>query len=108
MKNPPVKVLFRMFRGEVLALFPTECGTNDPGTCMSYEHVWQHGSADCAGIIRDSRPASRAEFAPLARELRRIGYRLDIRKRSTRHDYTTRKAQISNASQPPTAPAHAS
>jgi len=97
--NPKTKVIFRMFRGEVLALFPQDAGTNNPGTCSCYAHNGQHGSASLA-LCHEGRLATPAEYAPLARELRNYGppeahYNLDIRKRATRKDYEMRKAQIS-------------
>ncbi len=80
-----VPVLFRMMRGEhaPLALFPTLPGTNERHTCTSYEHMGQHGSADLRGCMNSSRPAKPSEYAPLAKELRRIGYKLEIKKRSS-------------------------
>jgi len=88
------KVLFRMFKGEVLALFPRIAGTvGKAWHCSSYAHIGQHGAADVS-IILDSRPATRKEYRPLAAELRRIGYRLDIRKRTTMSDLRERKTQL--------------
>lgn len=60
--------------GDIIALFPTETGTNDPYTCSSYEHVGQHSSADPNGVIQDTVPAKPAEYADLMRELKGIGY----------------------------------
>ena len=76
-------VVFRVFHGEVLALFPEDPGTNDPATCNSYQHIGQHGAAHYAGCIKGSRPATVAEFSDLAGELTRIGYDLEIRERAT-------------------------
>jgi hypothetical protein len=76
-----VKVIFRVFRGEVIALFPEIPGTGEPHTCNSYMHVGQHSSADYAGVIESSRAAEKREYADLAAELRRIGYVLDIKTR---------------------------
>ena len=93
----PTPVIFRTWRAHprtVLALFPHDPGTNNPGTCSSYEHVGQHGSADPHGCIRITRPATRAEWQPLARELRRLGYRLRIMRRIPRNAYDLRRAQL--------------
>ena len=83
-------VIFRKFKtGEVLALFPTLPGTNDPHTCQSYQHIGQHGaaSADCSY----TKPATPAEYADLLRELVSIGYDdLKIVKRFTRQHFTIR------------------
>lgn len=97
MKATPV--VFRTWRAApstVLALFPFDLGTNNPGTCSSYEHVGQHGSAD-PFICRDgrTRPATRAEWRPLARELRRVGYRLRVLSRIPSTAYASRQSQLS-------------
>jgi hypothetical protein len=58
----------------IIALFPTEPGTNDPYTCSSYEHVGQHGSADPNGVIQRTTVAAPSEYADLKKELENIGY----------------------------------
>lgn len=89
-RNPDgdvVPVVFRVWNGaprSVIALFPTIEGSSHWGSVLSYEHVGQHGSADYNEVIASTRAATRAEYAPLARELRRIGYRLRIVKRRVR------------------------
>lgn len=87
------KVIFRLFKRECLALFPQLAGTLDPSTCLSYAHVGQHGSADFQRVRDSSRLATPAEFKTLAKELRSIGYKLDIRTRLTRADYLERVRQ---------------
>jgi hypothetical protein len=88
------KVIFRIYKdSEVIALFPEMSGTNNPSTCGSYMHVGQHGAAS-PELIQTTRPASRKEYAPLAAELRRIGYRLRIVRRFSRADYFARRAEI--------------
>lgn len=67
----------------ILALFPEEAADRQ-GQCNSYEHIGQHGGADYAGCIAGTVPATPAEYKELATELRRIGYKLDIRSRATR------------------------
>ena len=70
-------VMFRMFRGEALALFPTipaVCGK--PWLVESYARLGQHGAADYNGVVAGSRPAKPSEFKALAQELRQIGYNL--------------------------------
>ena len=78
------KVIFRKFParhgGEVLALFPELPGTNDPHTCLSYQHTGQHGAAS-ADIGRTLPLATPEEYAPLKRELESIGYALDVQTR---------------------------
>ena len=82
--EPATVVVFRVWKeknalGEVLALFPTIDAGH--GMCMSYEHVGQHGAAFYDACLVMTRPAKRSEYAALASELRRIGYKLDIRVR---------------------------
>ena len=60
--------------GDIIALFPTEPGTNDPYTSSSYEHVGQHGSADPVGLIQRTTPAKPSEYADLMAELESVGY----------------------------------
>lgn len=82
-----------MFRNEVLALFPSLAGDSSPWTCLSYASLGQHGAANTS-IIHYSRPARKHEYRLLARELRKIGYRLDIRQRMSPRDYENRKKAL--------------
>lgn len=79
-KNETVRVIFRKFHGEIIALFPDLPGTNEPGTCESYMHAGQHGAANYHHVMRSSRAAAPAEFRPLYRELvaSPFGYQLRI------------------------------
>ena len=77
----PTVVVFRKWNnGDVIALFPDL--PHDRHHCMSYEHVGQHGGADYSGVVGMTSPASPEEYAALAAELRRIGYRLEIKSRA--------------------------
>lgn len=73
-KNLPV--IFRKYPdedgGEVFALLPTLPGTCAPSTCLSYQHVGQHGSADIAGCIKTTQPATAEQYADLLAELQGI------------------------------------
>lgn len=73
-------VVFRVWsNGDVIALFPEiDAGT---GYCGSYEHVGQHSGANYRSVINRTRMAKPGEYRDLAKELRRIGYNLLIRKR---------------------------
>ena len=75
-------VIFRTYRrdGDTIALFPELPADLSPHHCLSYQSVGQHGAASCY-LDPDTRPATRAEAAKLAAELRRIGYRLAPRTR---------------------------
>lgn len=95
-KSEKVPVIFRMFDGYVIALFPTLPGTNDPWTCSSYMHVGQHGSADLQHVIRSSYPAKPDEYAALERELRSapFEYDLTIKSRVSPAMNAARKAEL--------------
>lgn len=86
------KVVFRWFKkyGECIALFPQIAGCNQGWTCSSYMHVGQHGAADPQTVVSQTRLTTPFERRPLIKELRGLGYRLDIRKRCTRHDLLVR------------------
>ena len=86
------RVIFRQFEtGEIIALFPSEVGTLDVSTCMSYMHFGQHGSADLYGIIGSTvQPISWTPVKQLISELTGLGYNLVICKRTSRKDFETR------------------
>ena len=92
---PATAVLFRVWDGELIALFPRIAGdTNDPHTCQSYQRVGQHGAADLRGIMARSRPATPAEYKPLQEELEGRGYVLDIRQRTPSNALAQRRAEL--------------
>ena len=71
------RVIFRKFaNGDVIAWLPDV--EANPGRCMSYMHIGQHGE----GVYpADTVPASPNEYRLLAEELRRRGYVLQVFKR---------------------------
>lgn len=78
MREKTVPVIFRKYRdGEIVAVFPTllsDC--RNSGYVTSYAHVGQHGAADLQRVVATTRAAKPTEYVSLAKELRRIGYRL--------------------------------
>jgi hypothetical protein len=81
--DPIERVIFRIWRdGHVIALLPDV--EANPGMCMMYEHVGQHGEGDPRHVVSKTRLATPEEYAPLLAELRRIGYNLRIVKRMNR------------------------
>jgi hypothetical protein len=82
-KRTTVKVVFRLFKGEVLALFPEIPADVNGRYCESYAHVGQHSGADLFGVIADSKPAKPEQYASLLSELQSIGYAPFIYKRAT-------------------------
>jgi hypothetical protein len=80
----PTKVIFRTWRttGEVIALFPEIPHDRHGHHCESYMHVGQHSGAS-PDLSDYTRPSTPDEIAPLRRELERIGYVLDVRRKVT-------------------------
>ena len=78
-------VVFRRWNSGfgIIALFPEHPSDYQGFFCDSYEHIGQHGGADYHGIIQASTPATRQEYADLKQELTRLGYRLEIRTRTS-------------------------
>lgn len=84
MSEPTTACIFRIYPdGQTIALFPYE-PWNHRGDVTSYMHIGQHGAADYAGVIQDTKPATPEQYAPLQRELESIGYNLQILKRRPR------------------------
>ena len=83
-------VIFRKFSdGEVIALFPTVCGTSWYD-CNSYMHVGQHSSADL-GIVSITKLAKEEEYKDLFEELESIGYNLKVYTRFNKWMNTERR-----------------
>lgn len=68
------KVVFRIFKGELTALFPEQIHHGSLITC--YSHVGQHSSADYRYIMQNSKAASALEYTSLYDELTSLGYNL--------------------------------
>lgn len=82
----PVKVAFRAdkhgtFKGEITAVFSGEPGTRNGLDLMSYAHNGQHGACSPEWYRGRTRPATPEEYAPLLRELQRIGYAVTVVRR---------------------------
>lgn len=104
-KAAEVPVVFRVWKDghgqdDVIALFPSLPGTTDPGTCSSYQHVGQHGSASYDGVMEATRAATPAEYADLQRELESNPYFYLLRpvKRATDAMYRARWKEVARAS----------
>lgn len=59
---------------DVFALFPEIASDSRGDFCSCYQRVGQHSAADYYHCIKQSRPATKKESAPLLKELRLIGY----------------------------------
>lgn len=96
-KEEPTIVLFRMFQGEVVALFPTEAThIEEWWLCSCYSHMGQHSSADLNRFILNSRRAAPDEYADLKRELEQRGYVLHVRLKNMQAYTEKRRATIAN------------
>ncbi len=72
-KRVRARVVFKKFKeGDVIALFP-DIPFDKSGNITSYQHFGQHGAAS-ASALRTLKPATRAEYLPLYKELIKIGY----------------------------------
>lgn len=69
-KRPVLPVIFRVWRGEVAAYFPTE-HWDTRGSVTCYVHVGQHGGADRSWLWKGKR-ATPAQYADLLAELQSI------------------------------------
>lgn len=78
MTGPTERVIFRTYpEGDVIALLPDQpCWR--AGRCTCYQRVGQHGTADYTAVVASTRRATPDEYAPLLRELERIGYNLRV------------------------------
>jgi hypothetical protein len=94
MKADKTKVIFRKFRGlgDVIAIFPELPGTNDNFTCMSYQHIGQHGACTPDTIISITTPVDERypEYRDLKKELESLGYDLQVCKRLSIQMYVER------------------
>lgn len=88
-------VLFRYSRGEVTAVFPSECGT-DEWDFSCYAHVGQHGSCG-RQWYNTTRKAKPEQYKDLLAELCSIygpEYELVVKSRMTGKHAEMRKAQM--------------
>lgn len=87
-------VIFRRFpAGDVVALFPLEPATFSGWECSSYQTIGQHAAAS-PDLTHSTKAAKPSEYAPLKRELERIGYTLKVGTRFPRNAYDVRKSQL--------------
>lgn len=76
LKNRVMETIFRKESdGEILAVFVDSVYWD---FCECYAHVGQHGTCAIAYVINETTPATPEEMEPLCRELRGIGYELEI------------------------------
>ena len=93
------KVIFRKWiDGDIIAIFPEIPATLNPYECQSYMHVGQHSACEPMGVIQRTNLATPTEYCQLARELRKRGYRLEIRKRYQYAFLNVRKAELDSLS----------
>lgn len=86
----------------VTAVFPAIPATRDPLMMLCYAHIGQHGAAHRDWVRYNTRPATRAEYTPLLRELRGIygaapdPVRLRVVKKRTRTHDKARAAELAS------------
>lgn len=80
------EVQFRLFRGEVTAVFPYI--VESPHNVMCYMHLGQHSVCNW-NINAVSRVATPEQYADLYKELEQIGYKLKVIKRRSHAKYLT-------------------
>ena len=87
------KVIFKLLKGEVIALFPELAGDNNPyRTCLSYAHIGQHSAASIE--LASLKSALLSQYYPLYRELTMdCGYDLKVVYRFSRKMLQERIAQ---------------
>lgn len=83
MTKTKVEVLFRVdkTKKDVVAVLsePGAVTFNERGEADCYAHVGQHSTCHVTWYLQRTRKATASEYAPLAKELRSIGYDLKIR-----------------------------
>ena len=100
-KIPPTLVIFKMEPGyktdAPVAFFPEEPFDSSPYKCTGYAHIGQHSSA-CTSYAANLKPATPEQYAPLLKELERIGYEnLKPVRKFLRSHLETRKAKLTAA-----------
>lgn len=78
--NKYTEVVFKRFKGDIVALFPKEQFTHSRDSIMSYMHIGQHGEA--SKDLLKCRNAKYEEYKPLMKELISIGYNLKVRNKN--------------------------
>lgn len=96
--NCKTEVIFRMWKGAEIALFPYEVNNIFDNSIMSYMKVGQHGGADYNHIIRSSKHINNPEDTDLYKELvREYGYDFKVIKRRNHNKYLSILNNIRNA-----------
>ena len=71
MKKVYTPVIFRRFKGKLIALFPQEVGTENVETCLCYQRGSKHGAISVKSPMEK---CEIADYAKLLRELEGMGY----------------------------------
>lgn len=90
--NEKTKVIFRLFYGSVIALFPEVPGA-DPFNCVSYGEDGEKKDVNPYYIISRSIPAEFSEYKNLFAKLTQMGYALTLRERHKDKYLQTRKEE---------------
>lgn len=91
------KIIFRVYPdGEIIALFPQIAAGITGYLCQSYMHVGQHGAANPAAVVQQTRLATVEEYRELLKELEEIGYNPVVAKKCLYKDQQIRQKQAEN------------
>lgn len=82
-------------RGDILAVFPSLPGTNDPATMESYNLLGSHNSCHDDYVRERTKPATPEQVRAALQGLRNAGYKhLRVLQRISRDYYQVRKRAI--------------
>ena len=98
MKDTSVsEILFRKAKdGEIVAIMPYEIvmtGGPSLGYMWSYEHCGQHSQCH-PSFVKETKPATPAEYSDLKKELEDIGYNVKVIKRINQKKYLKKVAEL--------------
>ena len=84
-------IIFRVdtskdFAGTVFAIFPHHVCTHS-GLVTTYQHVGQHSGGDYQRCLKMSRQATKKEYSALRKEMRSLGYNINVRQRQNYDKY---------------------
>lgn len=92
MEKEETTVIFRKWRGKIIAIFPEVANSYDWQECLSYMGLDQHSLCNPYLIIQQSRLAKPEEYQSLFEELEKIGCKLRVlKKMSQKMDFVRRR-----------------
>lgn len=86
-----VKVVFRMFDGQVVALFPELPANNTDNLCQSYTLAGGFGAEEPESFIENSEPAHPRDYTLVKGVLKQLGYTAEVLSEITEEHHEERK-----------------